>query len=110
MLKITKVKHNSIAKELGLEKGDKIISLDGLPCEDELDIIYFTEQEKFSMTVENKRTDEEHTLVVEKQAGESLGICFAKDDKIKTINISTKLLIEVPTLKLPNEIFLLLNG
>ena len=84
MLKITKVKRNSIAKELGLEKGDKIISLDGLPCEDELDIIYFTEQEKFSMTVENKRTDEEHTLVVEKQAGESLGICFAKDDKIKT--------------------------
>lgn len=84
MLKITKVKRNSIAKELGLEKGDKIISFDGLPCEDELDIVYFTEQEKFSMTVENKRTGEEHTLLVEKPAGESLGIQFSKDDTIKT--------------------------
>ena len=84
MLKITKVKRNSVAKALGLEKGDKIIAFDGLPCEDELDIVYFTEQESFSMTVQNKRTGEEHTLQVEKQAGESLGIGFAKDEKIKT--------------------------
>ena len=84
MLKITKVKRNSLAKELGLEKGDKIVSFDALPCEDELDIVYFTEQEKFSMVVQNKRTGEEHTVEVEKQAGEDLGVVFEKDEKIKT--------------------------
>ena len=37
MLKITKVKRNSIAKSLGLEAGDEIIAFDGYTCEDELD-------------------------------------------------------------------------
>ena len=45
MLKITKVKRNSIAKELGLEVGDEIVAFDGYKCEDELDYLYFTETE-----------------------------------------------------------------
>ena len=40
MLKIAKVKRNSIAQELGLECGDEIVAFDGYACEDELDYLY----------------------------------------------------------------------
>ena len=58
MLKITKVKRNSIAKELGLEVGDEITAFDGYACEDELDYLYYCTQENFSMTVKDKRGGE----------------------------------------------------
>ena len=56
MLIISKVKRKSLAKELGLEVGDGITAFDGLPCEDELDLLYFNEQESFTMTVKDHRT------------------------------------------------------
>ena len=74
MLKITKVKRNSLAKALGLEVGDVIRSLNGLPCEDELDLIYYAEMEQFDLCVLDRRTGEERALVVEKTAGEPLGV------------------------------------
>ena len=55
MLKITKIKRNSIAKELGLEVGDEIIAFDGYPCEDELDYLYYADKESFTMTVRDGR-------------------------------------------------------
>ena len=66
MLKITKVKRNSIAKELGLEVGDEIIAFDGLPCEDELDYLYYVETDGFTMTVKDHRALEEVTVEIEK--------------------------------------------
>ena len=68
MLKITKVKRNSIAKEIGLEVGDEILAFDGIPCEDELDYLYYTETDGFSMTVRNKRDKSESVLQVKKAA------------------------------------------
>ena len=47
MLKITKVKRKSIAKELGLEVGDEIVAFDHHPCEDELDYLYYCETDGF---------------------------------------------------------------
>ena len=76
MLKITKVKRNSIAKDLGLEVGDEILAFDGIPCEDELDLLYFTETDGFSMTVKDHRLGQETTVEVEKEEGEELGIEF----------------------------------
>ena len=84
MLKITKVKRKSIAKELGLEVGDEITSFDGLPCEDELDYLYYTEQERFEMQVKDHRTGEIQTLQVEKLASEDLGIETTKICDIRT--------------------------
>ena len=84
MLKITKVKRNSIAKELGLEVGDEIVAFDGYPCEDELDYLYYCETDGFSMTVRDKRGSGETTVEIEKEEGEDLGIEFEKNTTIRT--------------------------
>lgn len=84
MLKITKVKRNSIAKELGLEIGDEIIAFDGFACEDELDYLYYCETDGFTMTVRDKRGQGEMTVEVEKDEGEDLGLEFEKNTKIRT--------------------------
>ncbi|MBE7077395.1 MAG: DUF512 domain-containing protein [Clostridiales bacterium] len=84
MLKISKVKRNSIAKELGLEVGDEIIAFDGFACEDELDYLYYCETDGFSMTVEDHRSGEQATLEIEKDEGEDLGLSFEKNEKIRT--------------------------
>ncbi len=84
MLKITKIKRNSIAKELGLEVGDEIVAFDNHPCEDELDYLYYCEQEQFLMTVRDKRGEGEITVEVEKDEGEDLGIEFEKNTAIRT--------------------------
>ena len=84
MLKITKVKRNSIAKALGLETGDGIVAFDGYPCEDELDYLYYVEKEKFTITVCDKRGKGETTVEVEKDEGEDLGLEFEKQTCIRT--------------------------
>lgn len=84
MLKITKVKRNSIAKELGLEVGDEIIAFDGYPCEDELDYLYYIETDSFTMTVRDKRGTGETTVNIEKEEGEDLGLEFEKNSCIRT--------------------------
>ena len=86
MLKITKVKRNSIAKELGLEIGDEIIAFDGYPCEDELDYLYYVETDGFTMTVRDKRGKGETTVEVEKEEGEDLGLEFEKNTCLRTKN------------------------
>ncbi|MBQ7879957.1 MAG: DUF512 domain-containing protein [Clostridia bacterium] len=84
MLKISKVKRGSIAKELGLEVGDAILSFDGFACEDELDYLYYTETDGFSMTVRDHRTGEETEVAVEKDEGEDLGLEFEKNACLRT--------------------------
>ena len=84
MLKITKIKRNSIAKELGLEVGDEIIAFDGYPCEDELDYLYYADKESFTMTVRDGRSGEEVTVDVEKYEDEELGFEFEKNTAIRT--------------------------
>ena len=84
MLKITKVKRNSIAKELGLEVGDEIIAFDGFACEDELDYLYYIETDAFTITVKDHRAGEEVTVEIEKEEGEDLGLEFKKNASIRT--------------------------
>ncbi len=84
MLKITKVKRNSIAAALGLEKGDEILAFDGYPCEDELDYLYYCDCEKFTVTVRDKRGKGERVVEVEKDEGEDLGLEFVKNTTLRT--------------------------
>ena len=84
MLKIAKVKTNSIAKELGLEVGDEILAFDNLPCEDELDYLFYMETDGFSMVVRDHRTGEKTAIEIEKDEGEDLGLVFEKNEKIRT--------------------------
>ena len=84
MLKITKVKRNSIAKDLGLEVGDEIIAFDGFACEDELDFLYYAGKPSFTMTVRDSRGGEEVTLEVEKDEEEEMGLELEKHTAIRT--------------------------
>jgi putative radical SAM enzyme (TIGR03279 family) len=84
MLKIKKVKRNSLAKSLGLEVGDEIVAFNGEPCQDELDVAYYSATDGFLLTVKNHRTGEETQVQVEKEEGEDLGLEFAQNGKIRT--------------------------
>lgn len=84
MLKITKVKHKSIAKALGIEVGDEIIALDGFVAQDEVDYLYYCDASTFTLTVKDHRTGEENTLTVNKDEGEDLGLEFAKNTTLRT--------------------------
>ncbi len=84
MLKITKVKRNSIAKQLGLEIGDEITSFNNHPAEDELDYLYYCTLETFSITVKDKRSGVETTVEIEKDEDEDLGVEFEKNTAIRT--------------------------
>ncbi|MBQ8290970.1 MAG: DUF512 domain-containing protein [Clostridia bacterium] len=84
MLKISKVKRNSIAKEIGLEVGDEILSFDGLVCEDELDYLYFTETDGFTLQVKDHRSGEVVAIEIEKDEGEDIGVEFEKNTAIRT--------------------------
>ncbi len=84
MLKITKVKRNSLASELGLEVGDEITAINGLLCEDELDLLFYEETDGFSMTVKDCRLGKETEVEVEKEEGEPLGVEIEKACSIRT--------------------------
>ena len=67
-----------------MEVGDAILSFDGFACEDELDYLYYTETDGFSMTVRDHRTGEETEVAVEKDEGEDLGLEFEKNACLRT--------------------------
>lgn len=73
--KISRVLPDSIAEELGLESGDRLISVNGQPVEDVFDYRYLMNEELVVLLVE-KPDGEEWELEVEKEYEEDLGIEF----------------------------------
>lgn len=84
MLKVTKVKRGSAAKEAGIEKGDLLLAFDGYPVEDELDVLYVDSLSRFSAIVRDKRSGAERTVEIEKEEDEPFGIEVEKNDSIRT--------------------------
>lgn len=84
-MRITGVERRSIARELGLEKGDEILGFNGFSCESELDYEYYASLSKFTMTVKDCRSGEIRVLTVEKQENEPLGISIEKSEKSEKI-------------------------
>ena len=72
---ISRVLPDSIAEELGLEPGDRLISVNGQPVEDVFDYRYLMNEELVVILVE-KPDGEEWELEVEKEYEEDLGIEF----------------------------------
>ena len=66
---------DSIAEELGLEPGDRLVSVNGQPVEDVFDYRYLMNEELVVLLVE-KPDGEEWELEVEKEYEEDLGIEF----------------------------------
>ncbi len=78
MLEISKVYKNSIAYELGLKKGDKLIEFDGFKIEDVLDYLYYDSLSFFTLTA--VCDGEEIEFEIEKEEDESLGVEFLSDN------------------------------
>ena len=72
---ISRVLPDSIAEELGLEPGDRLISVNGQPVEDVFDYRYLMNEELVVLLVE-KPDGEEWELEIEKDYEEDLGIEF----------------------------------
>lgn len=70
---ISRVLPDSIAEELGLEPGDRLVSVNGQPVEDVFDYRYLMNEELVVLLVE-KPDGEEWELEVEKEYEEDLGI------------------------------------
>lgn len=72
---ISQVQPGSIAEELGLEYGDKIVAVNGNEIEDVFDYQFFTQETYIEVLVETK-DGEECLLQIEKDLDEDLGIEF----------------------------------
>ena len=69
------VLQGSIAEELGIEAGDKLIAINDCEIEDVFDYHYWVNDEELSVLIE-KPDGEEWELLIEKDCGDDLGIEF----------------------------------
>ena len=72
---VKEIESGSIAKELGIEPGDKLVSINGKTIEDIFDYHYLTNDEEILVLIE-KADGEEWELEIEKDYDEELGIIF----------------------------------
>lgn len=78
MLTIKGLQKNLIADELGIKKGDQILSFDGFEAVDILDYLYYDSQTFFTLTV--RSGEEIIDFEIEKDEDESLGLTFQSDN------------------------------
>lgn len=78
MLKISDIEKGSLGEEIGLKKGDEILSFDGFDAEDILDYMFYDGEENFVITV--RQSDGVSSCEVEKDADETLGLSFENDN------------------------------
>ncbi|MGN0298101.1 MAG: DUF512 domain-containing protein [Lachnospiraceae bacterium] len=72
---ITEVAEGSIAQELELEAGDRLIAINNNEMEDIFDYQYMTEEEYLVLLIK-KKNGEEWELEIEKEEDEDLGLTF----------------------------------
>lgn len=84
MLIVKEIEKNSIASELGVEKGDIITHFDNHKVVDILDYLYYNSLNNFSITIKTIQ-GESVTIDIEKDDDETLGLSFESDNmQIKT--------------------------
>ena len=74
---VKNVEAGSIAEELGIEPGDRLLAIDGQEIEDIFDYQFYEESEELLLLIE-KADGEQLELEIEKDADESLGISFGE--------------------------------
>lgn len=75
---IKEVKEGSIGQELGLEKGDSLLSINGRPIQDVLDYLFLCEGETITLQILTK-DGQEVECEVEKEEDEPLGLVFEEE-------------------------------
>lgn len=88
-LEIFRVEPGSIAGELGLAPGDRIVRINGEPVRDLIDFAYLAAEENLDLKVA-KRNGEFWELDVEKDYDENLGIDFGPGNFGPTIRCANK--------------------
>jgi putative radical SAM enzyme (TIGR03279 family) len=76
-LEVAAVAPGSIAAELGIEPGDRVLSADGRPVRDLIDFTYACAGEAVELTIAKKDGSEE-ILEIEKEWEEELGLSFVQ--------------------------------
>lgn len=74
---VKKVESGSIAEELGIDPGDRLLAIDGQEIEDIFDYQFYVESEELLVLIE-KPNGEQWELEIEKEADEQLGIEFGE--------------------------------
>lgn len=82
MLTVKSVDKNSIAEELGIEKGDVLSKINGNEVEDVLDYLYLEGETEFTLEVLSNGTS--YTLEVERDLDENIGLSFVEELEIRT--------------------------
>ena len=72
---VKEIEAGSIAEELGIEPGDKLISINDQEIEDVFDYHFYVNDEELVLLIE-KQDGEEWELEIEKDFEEDLGIIF----------------------------------
>lgn len=75
-LVIESVVAGSLAEEMEIEPGDRLLAINGQPLRDIIDYNYFTGEEDLVLDV-RKASGEEWEIEVERDSGEPLGLIFA---------------------------------
>ncbi len=70
------IEPGSIADELRLEPGDRILAINGAPLQDYIDYLMANADERMNLEVLKKQADRIETFEIEKDATESLGVIF----------------------------------
>lgn len=81
MLTIKALDKNSVARKLGLKKGDVIVSFDNAPAKDMLDVAFYDSQADFSVTV--KRNGKSISFDVHKNPNQPMGWDFSDESYIE---------------------------
>lgn len=74
-LPVEGVEPGSPAAAAGVRGGDLILEVDGVPVRDLVDFRYYSSEERFELTLE--REERRHTVPIEREWGEEVGIRFA---------------------------------
>ena len=72
---ISAVRRNTIAEELGIKPGEKLIAVNGTSPTDIIELSYLVAEEKIDLSIESQDGELRH-VIVEKQPDEDLGIEF----------------------------------
>ena len=73
--RIAGINPGSIAQEMGIEVGDRLLEINGEPVEDVFDYQYLTEEEYIEVLIA-KPSGEEWLLEIDKEYDEDLGVVF----------------------------------
>lgn len=76
-LVVAKTQPGSIAAQIGVEPGDRLLALNGNPVDDWLDYRFYSTDEQLTVTL-GKKSGERWLLDIEKDYDEDLGLVFAE--------------------------------